>query len=238
MLELSGHLEYSKQWIEESLHFESSGIYKKLAAHIPNGKVLEIGCGAGAGTLHLAQGREVMSIDNNAFLISAAKSYLDGRTSGYKIHQCDLFAMSDDDRVVVRDFAPSTIVAWFLGGSGIDVYRHTSERPEPNEKGKLYREKIEDIVISTDLLVSSVKVINFVYRSGRISHCSDEEVCKAARDDYDIHVFKNVGFEVVDVRLFDWPLDGSNFIYGAANNPNLAQGVSIPTITSILASRI
>jgi SAM-dependent methyltransferase len=238
MLELTGHSEYSQQWTKESLHFESAGIYEQLAAQIPSGKVLEIGCGAGVGTSHLAQGREVLSIDNNALLISAARSHLDGRTNGYRIHECDLFAISNDDRAVVRDFAPSTIVAWFLGGSGIDVYKHTSERPDPIEKGKLYREKIEDIVISSDLLVDSVDLINFVNRGGRISRFSNEQVRKATKDDYDTHVFKSVGFEVFDVRLLDWSLDGSNFVYGAADNPNLAPGASILTITSILARRI
>ena len=238
MLELTGHSEYSEQWTKESLHFESTGIYEKLAAQIPSGKVLEIGCGAGVGTFHLAQDREVLSIDNNALLIRAAKSYLDGRTNGYRIHECDLFAISNDDRAAVRDFAPNTIVAWFLGGSGIDVYKHTSEHPDPIEKGKRYREKIEDIVISSDLLIDSVDVVNFVSRGGRISHFSNEQAREAAKDDYDTYVFKNVGFEVYDVRLFDWSLDGSNFIYGAANNPNLAPGTPIPTITSILARRI
>ena len=69
--------------------------------------------------------------------------------------------MSDDDKALVRDFAPNTIVAWFLGGSGNDVYARTSGEPNPLEKGKLYREKIEDIVISNDLLLNSVDLINY-----------------------------------------------------------------------------
>jgi hypothetical protein len=183
------------------------------------------------------QGHEVLSIDNNALLISAARSYLNGKADGYRIHKCDLFVMSNDDKAVIREFAPSAIVAWFLGGSGTDVYRHTSEQPDPIEKGKLYREKIEDIIISSDLLMDSVDVINFVNRSHRLSNHSDAQVQKAAKDDYDTYVFKKIGFEVVDVRLFDWDVEGSNFIYGAAHNPNLARGDTVSTIISIISRR-
>jgi hypothetical protein len=96
---------------------------------------------------------------------------------------------------------------------------------------------MEDLVISRDLLIDSVNVVNFVNRGNRLSNMSDALVCQDTRDDYNTHVFKNVGFEVIDVKLFAWPQDGSSFIYGATKNPNLAKGVPVPTIISILAKR-
>jgi hypothetical protein len=157
-------------------------------------------------------------------------------TSDVRFRNCDLFSLSEADKDAIRLFSPSIIVAWFIGGSGTDVLLHTTEQPAPLEKGKLYREKIEDIIVSRDLLVDTVDTISLVNRSGRISHIPDQEVIDATIKDYNTYVFLEAGFEVAEVKLFDWPIEGSRFMYGAATNPNLAPG-TVPTIVSIVARR-
>ncbi|WP_277983302.1 class I SAM-dependent methyltransferase [Sphingomonas faeni] len=234
---LSDHHTYARKWMDETAHLDGSGIYEKLVALLPRGRVLEVGCGAGRGTSWLAKDHDILALDNNADLIEEASKTVAEAISDVVFRNCDLFSLSGADKEAIRQFSPNIIAAWFIGGSGTDVLPHTTEQPDPMGKGKLYREKIEDIIVSGDLLVNTVDTISLVNRSGRISHIPDDEVINDTVKDYNTHVFDEVGFEVAEVRLFDWPLEGSNFVYGAANNPNLATGTSVPTIVSIVARR-
>jgi len=223
--------------MDETAHLDGSGIYEKLVTLLPLGRVLEVGCGAGRGTSWLAKDHDILALDNNADLIEAASKAVAEATSDVVFRNCDLFSLSGADKETIRHFSPRIITAWFIGGSGTDVLRHTTEQPAPLEKGKLYREKIEDIIVSGDLLVDTIDTISLVNRSGRISHIPDREAIDATIEDYNTYVFDKVGFEVSEVKFFDWPIEGSSFMYGAANNPNLAPGTPVPTIVSIVARR-
>lgn len=235
---ISNRSEYSKEWIKESEHLNSIGIYEKLASQIPHGKVLEIGCGAGFGTAQLSRGREVLSLDNNPYLIEAASSYLRNNGISYKMHKCNLLSLSKEDLRIIDDFSPNAIVAWFIGSSGVDLVKNTAKQIDICEKPKLYREKIEDAIVSKGISVNSVQLINFAFRGGRVLGFSDAECFNAQKDDYDTHVFKDTEFEVFDVKHFDWPRDGSNFSYVPAKNPNLAHGEAVPAIISVSARRV
>jgi hypothetical protein len=236
-MRLSNHEEYAQHWGEESAHLDAHDIYERLAGLIPAGRVLEIGCGTGRGTAQLVRGRAVLALDNNAHLIAEARRFV-GDHENAAFCRCDLFDFSETDLQTIADYRPSIIAAWFIGGSGSDVYAQTSGQPEPIEKGKIYREKVEDLITSSQVLLPSVETISLVNRSGRIAECSDDEVIEAAVTDYNTHVFDRCGFAVSDVQLLEWPRDGSKFRYGAANNPNLAPGTPIPTIISISATRL
>lgn len=76
-----------------------------------------------------------------------------------------------------------------------------------------------------------------VNRGGIIEGSSDSEIFSETKKDYDTYVFGSVGFEVVEVKNYEWPRDGSEFQYGQAHNPILAKGKAIPMITSIVAKR-
>ncbi|KQN01213.1 hypothetical protein ASE78_17475 [Sphingomonas sp. Leaf25] len=232
----STRAEYASQWADESAHLDSFGIYRDLANLISERRVLEIGCGTGRGTAQIAKEGAVLAIDNNDVLLAEARRHNAGSKNVAFCH-ADLFDMPDTARRMIAEFGPTVIVGWFLGGSGADVAVHTTEQPELVAKGKLYREKIEDIITADPFLVPSVEHIHLVNRSGRIAECSDGEVIEATIKDYDEHVFHRCGFAVAEVSLFDWPLQGSRFRYGAADNPNLAPGTVIPTITAISARR-
>ncbi|WP_409409307.1 methyltransferase domain-containing protein [Acidithiobacillus ferriphilus] len=235
---LSNPEQYSQHWKKESEFLDSHHIYEKLSKVTPIGNVLEVGCGAGFGTRHLSNGRNVLSLDSNPHLIMEAKEYLDSATINHNIHKCDLFDLTNEDKFVIKTFNPKIIVGWFIGSHGVDIFKHTEEEPGELEKSKLYREKIEDIIASRDVCVCSVDYIHLVNRGGIVLGLPEDEYFNSTKDDYDTYVFNEIGFEVSDVKFIDWPREGSDFQYGQAPNPNLAEGESVPAITSIIAKRV
>ncbi|EOX4444932.1 class I SAM-dependent methyltransferase [Vibrio alginolyticus] len=235
--ELSNPEQYSELWTKESEFLELHGIYEKLSHHTPKGNTLEFGCGTGKGTRYLSNGRSVLSLDSNQYLIDAANSYLEGLNVSRNIHKCDFFELTTEDKKAIKTFSPKVITGWFVGSHGQDIFKHTPEEPDPVTKSKLYREKIEDIIVSKDVCLESVDYIHLVNRGGIIEGFSDSEIFSETKKDYDTYVFGNVGFEVVEVKNYEWPRVGSEFQYGQAHNPNLAKGKAIPMITSIVAKR-
>lgn len=233
--ELTNQEQYSNLWEKESQFLESHGIYSLLSKVTPSGKVLEFGCGIGNGTHHLSIDHDVLSLDSNSRLIEKARSRVNGNVAFYK---CDFFHLNDKDKAVIADFNPQVVVGWFIGGCGIDIFKHTEEEPDEVTKSKLYREKIEDIIVSPSICLESVECIHLVNRGGLAAGVSEAELFRSTKDDYDTHVFRKVGFEVVEVKNIDWPREGSDFQYGQAHNPNFAGGQVTPTITSIVAKRV
>ncbi|EGH29122.1 MULTISPECIES: class I SAM-dependent methyltransferase [Pseudomonas syringae group] len=237
MNQLSNAVQYSGIWERESQSFESHDVYKQLAQEIPLVPVLEIGCGIGNGTKYLADGRAVLALDNNEHLIARASAQLKEAGQSAQIHHCDLFELSDEDYKAIADFQPKIVVAWFIGSHGEDIFARTSGELDVNEKSKLYRERIEDIVVSDKVSVDSVDIINLVSRGAIVTSFSDAELFETQKADYDEHVFGPVGFEVYDVKVSRWNRTGSTFAYGQAHNPNLASGETAPAIISIFARR-
>lgn len=88
------------------------------------------------------------------------------------------------------------------------------------------------------MCLESVEYIHLANRGALVVGFSEAEIFEETKKDYDTHVFKSIGFEVVEVRNMDWPRENSEFQYGQAHNPNLAKGVTVPTITSIVAKRL
>ncbi|HGN2959926.1 TPA: class I SAM-dependent methyltransferase [Proteus mirabilis] len=239
MLIATNKEQYSNLWMNESNHIESQGIYEELTKLIPHdGNVLEFGCGIGNATKWLLNGHDVLSLDSNEYLINQACNKLTGLGLKPNIHNCDFFSLSSDDKKIISDFSPKIIVGWFLGSCGEDIVNHTKEQPDPNEKGKLFREKIEDIIVSTDICLPSVEYIHLAARGTVVNSCTDEQLFDSQKEDYETYVFNQVGFEVIKVDKMPWVRDGSNFQYGQANNPNFAGGSATPSVISILAKRI
>jgi SAM-dependent methyltransferase len=235
---LSNPEQYSKLWTSESDFLDSHNIYEKLAKLTPLGNVLELGCGIGAGTQHLSSGRNLLSLDSNSNLIKAARERLVNAGINHNIHECDFFHLGDEDKRIINKFNPKVIAAWFIGSHGMDIYKHTKEEPNEHMKSKLYREKIEDVIISSDMRTDTVDFIHLVNRGGIVAGFTEVDFFNETKKDYDTYVFKEVGFEVVSVNLMDWPREGSDFGYIQAPNPILAQGEATPSIISIIAKRI
>lgn len=237
MYQLSNAVQYSGIWERESQSFESHNVYKQLAQQIPFVPVLEVGCGIGNGTKYLADGRAVLALDNNEHLIPKASAQLKEAGQSAQIHHCDLFELNDEDLKVITDFQPKAVVAWFIGSHGEDIFARTSGELDINEKSKLYRECIEDVIVSDKVSVASVDIINLVSRGTIATSCSDAEIFESQKADYDKYVFDPVGFEVYDVKVSRWDRTGSMFEYGQAHNPNFVGGETALAITSIFARR-
>ncbi|MDD2653035.1 MAG: class I SAM-dependent methyltransferase [Sulfurimonas sp.] len=233
--ELSNPEQYSDLWNKESEFLESHQVYSQLSKMTPAGKALEFGCGVGNGTHYLSIDREVLSLDNNSQLIEKAR---DRANKNVAIYQCDFFELTEADKLVIAKFNPQVIVGWFIGGCGIDIFKRTKEEPDEMTKSKLYREKIEDIIVSPIVCLASVEYIHLVSRGNLAAGFSEAEIFEHTKNDYDTHVFKRVGFDVIEVKNINWPREGSEFQYGQAHNPNFAGGRTVPIITSIVAKRV
>lgn len=229
--------QYSQLWKNESESFESQGVYKRLSEITPQGNTIEFGCGIGRNTHHLSTNRNVLSLEKNQYLIENATKYLHGVGSEATIHKCDFFDLTENDKKIISDFEPKVIVGWFIGSDGHSIHERTQEEPNIVTKSNLYREKIEDIIVSPDVCLESVEYIHLVSRGGLAVKAS-EELFNSTKEDYDTHVFNNVGFEVFDVKTIDWEIEKSEFPYGITHNPNFAGGETVPVIVSILAKRI
>ncbi|MDH6024888.1 class I SAM-dependent methyltransferase [Vibrio splendidus] len=236
--ELSSPEQYSQLWKTESEQLESNNIYEQLSKMIPCENTLEFGCGIGNGTIHLAKKRDVLSLDNNQSLIEQAMTRLESQGTKYQIHKCDFFNLGETEKQLICTFEPKVIVGWFIGSHGEDIFKNTKEEPHPITKSKLYREKIEDIIISSDVCIDSVEYINLANRGEVVVGFSEKEIFDSQKADYDTHVFKKIGFEVVEVNQVEWVREKSEFSYGQDHNPILAKGERVPVITSIIAKRI
>ena len=187
-------------------------------------------------THHLSQNYEILSLDNNQYLIDKAKQYLDSKNDKYQIHKCDLFNITEADKKVIQNFKPDIIVAWFIGSAGEDVDTYIQKRISLGEKVKLYREKIEDIIVSENILMNSVKTIHFALRGMTPINTSDEEMYDGQKKDYDTYVFQNTNFEVTNVNSIKWNITESNFRYSMTENPNIAKDAKlVPTVIAISA---
>ena len=238
MSSLTNANQYSTLWRDESDFLKSHDIYDKLSEFTPVGNILEIGCGVGNGTMSLLKKHSVLSLDSNPYLIKEAQSRLESSGLHCNIRKCDFFDLSEEDKSTIRDFKPQVLVAWFIGSHGEDIYKHTEEQPDPGIKSKLYREKIEDIIVSDAMLVDTVKYIHLVARGAVREGVSKDVIFAESKRDYDTYVFNKVGFEVIDVQQIPWPVEDSKFQYIAAPNPEFTAEKIIPMITSLIAKKI
>lgn len=232
---------YAGTWKKESKGLNNAEVYTKLAAYTPAGNVLEFGCGAGHSTIQLIASHNVLSLENNTHLIAEAKKHIKANSFEPNIHECNFLSLSESDEAAIRDFAPNVVVGWFIGGSGEDQKEQFPTERDPRNMMKLYREKIEDTIVSFSACTPSVEYIHLANRGRKIAGLDHEEVFKATKQDYDQHVFMINGFEVVQVDSFSWAAENSQFPYEATRNPNFNGGVPTDVeyqITSILAKRI
>jgi hypothetical protein len=227
---------YSEHWSLESDNLESKGIYERLAEITPTEKTLEIGGGSGISTRHLAQKRQVLSIESNDLLLRKAKSSLEGQGLDVKFLYADVFELSQEHVSNIKAFSPKGIVCWFIGSHADHYIKYTPDTPSIFDKPKKYRENIEDALLSQNLCPESIEWIHLANR-GAIVDLERDKAASATADDYNTHVFLPNGFEVVSVEILDWDRNGSDFIYVNGKNPNLASGSQTPSVVSILARR-
>lgn len=228
--------QYADSWEKESLEYKKNGLYQKLFELLPQGKVLEFGCGAGFSTEELLKNHEVLSLECNPFLISKASNYL-----GHKkncIYKCDFLNLSKRDKQIISDFSPDIIVGCFLGANGLEVLKHVKEKVSVPEKPKLYREKIEDFIVSGEECLKNISTIQLVNRGVLISDSYSDEECKNITiNNYNSYVFGKNNFDIVDVSFFDWDYKSIQLDYSAVSD----LGSDVPKksrATSIIAKKV
>lgn len=228
---------YAEHWEKESTLLDKQGMYERLSAITPAGRVLEAGSGVGLATVALGSTRTVLALDSNTHLIQKARLRIQSAGVPAEIVVTDFLAPSAEAVERIQAFAPEIVVGWFLGSNADDQERHVATDVAWDERAKRYREHVEDALVTPPLCQPSVKWVHVVSRGGRIEGIPLEEAKRAHADDYSEYVFHPHGFEVVDVQLFDWDRDASRFNYQDALNPNLAPGQKVSVVMSLLAKR-
>lgn len=231
--------EYAAHWQKESSLFETNKIYEKLSNITPIANTIEVGCGAGYSTYHLAKSRTVLVIENNNSCIDFMKCYFEKNNQNIpEIIYSDILNLSTADIKLIHAFSPKVIVAWFIGSCPEDVYTHVSEDVDFNQKFKKYRENIEDILLNDEIFTGNVEWIHLASRGNIADSISYKDVIEGINEDYSVHVFNPNGFRIESIDILDWERVNSDFNYIVANNPNFIGGESSPKIISILAKRV
>lgn len=224
--------QYCNTWMEESEIFRKKMVYQWLTNFTPNGNILELGCGSGQGTYQLLKKHQVLSLDNNDFLINEAAKLIKEQA---KIHKCNFLELTQEDKNIIKDFAPKVIVGWFLGSDGEEVEKYTDKGTNSEEKWDQYRKKIEDIITSPDICTPSVEYIHLANRNIFSSNYNEQKTFAATKKEYDTSIFSEINFEVVDVKIMAWPTKDSHFQY--IGNQYYSNENSFKAIVSILARR-
>lgn len=238
MIFLSNPEIYAGQWEEESKIFDRLEVYEKLALHLgetaPAGRILEFGCGIGLGTRYLARNHELLSLDNNPYLIEQAQKNFGEFSDRIHIRQCDFFNLTDEDKCAINDFQPTIIIGWLIGSHGHDIFTNTEDEPIINLKPKKYREKIEDIILSSDICLPSVQFVHFVNRGEMDLKSTIDKCVEATKENYNQFVFNPNGFTAINVKILDWNNKDSEMPY--VNNGSVKK--SKPILESIIARRM
>lgn len=228
---------YSEHWENETKNLNSQGIYEALSKIAPNENTIEIGCGTGVTTRHLASDRKVMSIDNNEHLIEKASQTIKDMDSPPTIIHADVFELTEENINSFRDFSPKVVIGWFIGSHKDDHDKRTDSSLSIYEKPKLYRENIEDIIVGKIGAIDTVEWIHLANRCAVSKDATEQQIIQSTVDDYNTHVFLPNNYEIEEVKLINWSRDGSEFMYFNSPNPNYMGGESMPTSISILARR-
>lgn len=228
---------YSEHWEKETESLDNQGIYKALSKIAPKENTIEIGCGTGVTSRHLASDRKVLSIDNNEHLIEKASQTLKGMDSPPAIIHADVFELTEENLSSIKDLSPKVVTGWFIGSHADDIDKRTDSSLEIYEKPKLYREGIEDIIVGKLGAIDTVEWIHLANRGGVSADATEQQIIQSTVDDYNTHVFFPNGYEVEEVKLLNWNRNGSDFMYVNSPNPNYMGGQTIPVFVSILAKR-
>lgn len=229
---------YADEWQKESASYDRQGVYARLSAITPQGKVLEVGSGTGAGTVALAQGREVLCLENNAHVAEVARARVAATGASAEILLDDVCNPSEATVAAIDRFAPEVVTGWLIGTSGEEQVRTVSDGASAEQWPKLYRERIEDALLTPAICPQSVEWVHLVSRGGLPADVSEEVARHMHTQDYDEHVFGPNGFEVVDVQFLVWDRAQSSFPYGDTKPTNAAPGVPLPKLVSLLARRV
>ena len=226
---------YAQHWGAESMRFEQRGLYADLAKITPKQRLLEIGSGNGLATTHLALDRKVLGLDNNPFLLGVAKEN-NSNNPNAEFMETDVFNLSPDQIQKVTGFSPQGIVAWMVGSDPDTVDSRVSGDIRMQERPKLYREAVEDLIVLEPICTASVNWIHMAHRIGVDSQATDHKIHEEVVKDYESHMLLNSDFRVARVDILEWKREPNDFMYVSAANNFKASSVR-NCILSIIATR-
>ncbi len=86
-----------------------------MAGLLAGRRVLEIGCGVGFSTAALLRrGLAVLAIDALPECLAATRQR--GCDSDLTLLQADLAALNDEQKAIIANFQPDTVVCWLMAG--------------------------------------------------------------------------------------------------------------------------
>lgn len=151
-------------WEGEGASYAKRGDYEWMASLIPAGKVLEIGCGVGFGTVALAQrGLEVLAIDNLSECLEAARKKLAALpASQVEFLAVDLSPLDPAQEAQLAAFAPQTVVCWLMGAPAETT---GATKSDAGQAVAAYREKLHRLTAELAARLPSVRTLHFVDRT-------------------------------------------------------------------------
>jgi len=151
-------------WEDEGAAYAKRGDYEWMASLIPAGKVLEIGCGVGFGTLALAErGLDVLAIDNLPECLDAARAKLAALpVAKVELVAADLNALDPQQEAKLAAFAPQTIVCWLMGAPAETT---GATKSDAGQAVAAYREKLHRQTAELAVRLPSVHTLHFVDRT-------------------------------------------------------------------------
>ena len=154
--------EFMAYWEAEGQAYVRRGDYDWMANLLSGRRVLEIGCGVGFSTAALLRrGVAVLAIDALPECLEATRQRVSG--GDLTLLQADLAALNDEQKAVIADFQPDTVVCWLMGAPA-EVTGAT-----PSEAGQqavaVYREKLHRLVAELATSLPSVSHLHLVDRT-------------------------------------------------------------------------
>lgn len=158
------------RWQQEAEKHWQAGDYAWMAERVPAVRVLEVGCGAGFGTLALApRASALMVIEPDADCIESAvarqhEASLSRGMSGRALPtflQAGASAMDAAVRQRIEAFAPQWIVCWLMGGDDTALDKSLP----PAQAVQIYRETVHRQVGELAASLPSVEAVHLVDRS-------------------------------------------------------------------------
>jgi len=152
------------RWQQESEKHWRAGDYAWMASHVRGRRVLEIGCGAGFGTLALAQaGCPVLVVEPDPACLDAATRRLAeaGLAAGVDWLAADVTGLDAAARATIGAFAPAVVACWMIGVRD-DALDPTLPQHQAVQKA---RERVQRAVAELAAGLPSVGLVHLVDRT-------------------------------------------------------------------------
>lgn len=154
------------RWLTEGERHARAGDYGWMADLVPDGTVLEIGCGGGFSTQALhAAGHAVLVLEPEAACRELVSAKLQAEGIAARVLPLTVeAAMTPDSLSEIMAFAPQTVVCWLMGGTDASVEAAGPGAPI-GKAVQAFREGVHRQVAELAARLPSVRQIHLVDRT-------------------------------------------------------------------------